>query len=330
MRFMNAIDRLTRARAILTAEAEGLQQVAAQLDENFATLVDDCLQCRGRIILMGMGKSGLVGRKITATLQSLATPAYFLSPAEGFHGDLGLVQDGDLVLLISNSGTTEELLQLLPSLRRRQVRLVALTGRPDSTLARACDLVCHIGVPAEADPHNLVPSTSTTALMAFGDALAIVLFEERGLSAADFAQFHPGGTLGKRLLLRVEDVMHDGATAAILPVASTFGQAIDALTRTHLGAIMLQHPDGRLAGFLTDGDVRRTLDRSRDRTIEATFALPVREVMTANPKRAYPNELASVVLERMRERQHQQAPVVDDEDRVLGLIRLLDLLQAGL
>lgn len=327
---MTPDSRLLRARAILAAESEGLRHVADRLDDSFSTLVDRCLSCEGRIILMGMGKSGLVARKITATLQSLATPAYFLSPAEGFHGDLGLIQSSDLVLLISNSGTTEELINLLPSLKKLGVVLVALTGRPDSTLGRACDVVCDLAVPSEADAHNLVPSTSTTALMAFGDALALVLFEERGLTATDFAQFHPGGALGRRLLLRVEDVMHKESSAAILGVDATFGQAIDALTRTHLGAIMLRDTEGRLAGFLTDGDVRRTLDRSRERTIEATFAMPVSDAMTPNPKRAYPNELASVVLDRMRERQHQQAPVVDDDDKVVGLIRLLDLIQAGL
>lgn len=321
---------LERARAILRAEREGLDHVAAKLDAAFAELIALCLNCTGRVILMGMGKSGLVGRKITATLQSLGTPAYFLSPAEGFHGDLGLIQRGDLVLLLSNSGSTEELINLLPSLRQLGVPLVALTGRPGSTLARACHLVVDIGVPAEADAHNLAPTTSTTALMAVGDALAVILFEARGGTATDFAQYHPGGTLGKRLLLRVEDLMHRGEAAPVVEADATFGDAVQVLTRTHLGAVIVRQTAGTLAGFLTDGDVRRTFDARRDQTIAATFALPVKDVMTRNPARAYPEELASAVLERMRERQHQQAPVVDSADQVVGLIRLLDLVQAGL
>ncbi|MEO7994223.1 MAG: KpsF/GutQ family sugar-phosphate isomerase [bacterium] len=319
-----------RARAIILAEAEGLAHVAAKLDGGFEKLLEAILACPGRIILTGMGKSGLVGRKITATLQSLGTPAYFLNPAEGFHGDLGLVQHSDLVILLSNSGATEELLNLLPSLRQRGVTLVALTGNAQSTLARACHLVCDLGVPREADLHDLAPTTSTTALLAFGDALAVVLFERRGLTPADFAAWHPGGTLGKRLLLRVEDLMHGGEACPIVPAEATFGAAVDELSRKHLGAVMVVDGAGALAGFLTDGDVRRIFDQTQERTIAECFASPITGLMTRNPRVAHPNELASVVLEQMRDRQHQQSPVVDDMGRVVGLVRLLDLIRAGL
>jgi len=324
------IDTLTRAREIIRAEMTGLEHLASNLDGSFEALVQAVLDCRGRVILTGMGKSGLVARKIVATLQSLATPAYFLSPAEGIHGDLGLLQQGDLVLLISNSGTTEELINLLPSLRMLGVTLVAITGRPESTLARACHIVCNVGVPHEADAANLVPTTSTTALMAFGDALGLVLFELRGLTEHDFAVFHPGGALGKRLLLRVGDLAHTGEDCPCVPVRATFGMAVEELTRKHLGAVVVQHRDGTVAGFLTDGDVRRIFERTRHKTIDECFRQPVSELMTKDPKVVYPNELASVVLERMRERQHQQAPVVDDNGKVLGVIRLLDLVAAGL
>lgn len=318
------------AKDVISKEIESLIRVKDEIDANFEKAVNLILNIRGRLIITGIGKSGIVGRKIAATMASTGTPAYFLHPAEGFHGDLGFILPDDVVMLISNSGETEEIINLLPSIKKIGVKLISITAKRECTLARKSDVALITGSVGEADPLNLVPTSSTIASMALGDALAIALLVRRGFAKGDFAQFHPGGSLGRKLLLRLADLAFEGDDAPLVNEKALFKDAHYVLMKKHLGAVCVVDSKKILKGIITDGDVRRLLEREKNMTIEEIMNLKVKDVMTKNPKRLHRDTLAVEGLAFMHSHMISQLPIVDDKDRVTGLVRLLDLTRAGL
>ena len=317
---------LALARRVLGLEAEAIRAVAERLDARFLDAVDVLYRCRGRVIVTGMGKSSHVGRKIAATLASTGTPAYFLHPAEGVHGDLGMVARDDVVLAVSNSGETGEVLALLPVIKRLCVPLVLLTGDPASSLARQSDVVLDAGVPEEACPMNLTPTSSTTAALALGDALAMALFEMRGLGPEDYAAVHPAGSLGWKSLFRVSDLMHTGDAVPCVADTATMKQAIEEMTAKQLGMTTVTDAQGRLVGIVTDGDLRR-LQLAGGALLDRTVA----ECMTKNPSRVSRDELAVRALDAMEA--HEPGPITslvitDALGRPEGVIHLHDILRA--
>jgi len=315
---------IARAREVLATEAAAIQALARRLDGGFVDACRLILACDGHLIVTGMGKSGHIGHKLAATLASTGTPAFFVHPAEASHGDLGMIRSGDVIVALSNSGETAEVVNLLPVIKRIGVGLIAMTGNPDSSLARHADVHLDTSVDREACPLGLAPTASTSAQLAMGDALAIALLEARGFTADDFARSHPGGTLGKRLLLHIADVMHGEADLPVIAPDQTISEAIVIMTRGRLGLCAVIDDERRVAGILTDGDLRRGLDDSGD--IRTT---PVRELMTADPQTIGPNELAASAVELMQARRIQGLLVVDDEHRLVGALNFQDLLQAG-
>ncbi len=315
-------DWLALGREVLEVEAEGLARVRERLGEGFERALRLLASCRGRVVVTGLGKSGLVGRKIAATLSSTGTPAFFLHPVEGAHGDLGMLRGDDVALAISNSGETDELNAILPAMRSVGVRVVAITT-PGSSLARLADEVVDAGVEREACPMNLAPTASTTAALAVGDALAVCLIHWHQFSSDDFQRCHPGGSLGQRLRLSIADLMHTGDIPAAID-DTPFGQALERLNAGGLGALALTGPDGRLTGILTDGDVRRAVCNGK-----ADSSLPVSEVMTKAPSAASPGHSAAQVLDLMEERAITVVPVVDEQGRLAGMVHLHDLLGKG-
>jgi arabinose-5-phosphate isomerase len=312
---------LERGRRVLRLECEALAEVERRLDERFARAVELIATSSGRVIVAGVGTSGLIGRKIAATFTSTGTPATFLHPVDSVHGDLGIVGDDDVAILISKSGETDELVGLLQHLKRFGVRTIALTGVAESTLARLCDVSLDAWVREEACPHDLAPTTSTTAALALGDALAVALLEERGFRREDFARLHPGGSLGRQLLTRVDEIMiTDGIPT--LPIDATMREAVVLLAQKRGIAIVL---DGdRLAGVLTGGDLARLIERAPD-----PLRVAVRDVMTASAKVATMGELGSAVVYRMEQHGIMAMPVLDENRRVRGVIHLHDLMRAG-
>lgn len=312
---------LKLAERVLRIEAEGILGLVPRLDERFLRALEILRDCRGRVVVTGIGKSGIAGRKVAATLASVGTPALFLHSAEGVHGDIGMVARGDVALAISNSGETEEILALLPAIKRLGVPLVVLTGNPNSTLARNGDAVLDVGVAEEACPMNLVPTSSTIAALAMGDALAMALLELRGVEPEDFAVVHPGGNLGRRFL-KVEDLMHVGEAVPIVSEETPMADAILEMTGKRLGATTVVDAAGRLSGIITDGDLRRALQKDRQ-----VFRKVAREVMSLNPKTIGRSELATKALEVMERHAITQLIVVDDR-RPAGIIHLHDILRA--
>jgi arabinose-5-phosphate isomerase len=306
-------------RKLIEVEAAAVAALAGRLDRDFDRVVEALLACRGRVLVTGMGKSGIVARKIAATLASTGTPAHFLHPAEAIHGDLGMVAEGDLVLALSNSGETAELLRLLETIRRLGASLVALCGRSDSSLARAADLSLDVSVPEEGCPIGLAPMASTAATMAMGDALAAALMTRKGFGIEDFARFHPGGRLGRQLL-RVEALMHAGEDMPSVALGTPMREAILEMTRKKLGCTAVVDGRGRLAGLVTDGDLRRLMQRESD-----PLELPVDEVMTPGPVTIDPEALASGALKIMEERKITMLPVVGEQDELIGLLQIHDL-----
>jgi len=322
------VDVLDEARRVLAVEQAAIAHVAEKLDAAFGEAVDLLLACTGKVVVSGLGKSGLIGRKIAATLASTGTPAIFLHPSEGLHGDLGVLIRGDVAVLISNSGETEETVKIIPSIKRINIPIVALTGQPDSTLGRAANVVIDVGVPEEACPNVLVPTASTTALLAVGDALSVVLLEERGLSREDFATLHPGGTIGRRLLLTVGDIMHAGDTQPRARPETSMREAIVEMTTTGLGGLNVVDGAGHLVGILTDGDLRRALAQHMSTLLERTVC----ELMTRDPITIGPEALGVDAIRKMEDRPSQISvlPVVDGDGLALGLVRLHDLVRAGI
>lgn len=316
-------DWLMRGKAVLDIEIEALQSVRQRLGESFSAAVELLATCPGRVIVTGIGKSGLVGRKIAATLSSTGTPACFLHPVEGAHGDLGAVREKDVVIAISNSGRTDELNAILPALRSLGTKIIALTAGLDSPLAGLSDLVIDCHVPREACPLDLAPTSSTTAALALGDALAVCLIELKRFTPGDFRKYHPGGALGQRLALNVADIMHTDD----LPVVSseaTVEQALAALDTGRLGAVVLVDASGTLAGILTDGDIRRSVrNGGLDR------AAGVKTIMTANPRYARPEQSAAELMDIMEQRAITVLPVVDASLALVGVVHLHDLLGKG-
>jgi arabinose-5-phosphate isomerase len=311
---------LDTARRVLKIEAQAIQDVLARLDASFERAVDVLFECKGRVVVTGMGKSGLIGRKISATLSSTGTPAFFLHAAEALHGDLGMLARGDAMLGVSYGGETEEIVGLLETLKRLEVPLVTLTGKIHSTLAEASDVALDVSVREEACSLNLAPTASTTVAMAVGDALAVSLLERRGFRPDDFAALHPAGRLGKKLL-RVEHKMHAGDALPRVYAATPMPDVIHEMSRKGLGMTTVLEPDGRLAGILTDGDLRRLMEKHRGATLEMTAGA----CMTRSAQTIGPHVLASVALNLMEKRKITSVVVVDEAKGVLGVVHLHDL-----
>ncbi|MCA1926406.1 MAG: KpsF/GutQ family sugar-phosphate isomerase [Thiobacillus sp.] len=317
-------DLLALARRVLDIEADALRLMSQRLDDDFAHAVALILACTGRVVVTGMGKSGHVGGKIAATLASTGTPAFFMHPGEASHGDLGMITHDDVVLALSNSGESGEIVSIVPLIKRRGAKLVAMTGNPASTLAKAADAHLHTGVDKEACPLNLAPTASTTAALAMGDALAVALLDARGFSADDFARTHPGGSLGRRLLVHVHDVMHSGDALPKVGLDATLKAALFEMTRKGLGMTAIVDDAGHVAGLFTDGDLRRVLERPLD-IQQARIA----DLMTRNPKTIRADELAVAAVEKMDTLKINGLLVVDDSGALVGALNMHDLLKAG-
>jgi arabinose-5-phosphate isomerase len=319
-----SFDFASSGRRVLALESRGLDAVAARIDGAFTAACTLLLDGRGRVVCIGMGKSGHIARKIAATFASTGTPAFYVHPGEAGHGDLGMITDADVVLALSNSGETDELLMLLPVLKRQGNRLIAMTGRPNSTLARQADVHLDVSVPAEACPLALAPTTSTTAALALGDALAVALLEARGFTADDFARSHPAGALGRRLLLHITDVMHSGDDVPRVHADATLSEALVEMSRKRLGMTAVVDDAGCLLGLFTDGDLRRTLD---DAAIDLRQAR-IDAVMTRTPKTIGTDALAVEAAQLMETHQINALLVIDPQRRVVGALNIHDLLRA--
>jgi len=314
---------LALAAQTFEIEARALSALAARQGDGFVRAVRAMLECKGRVIVMGMGKSGHVGRKIAATLASTGTPAFFVHPAEASHGDLGMVQPGDVLLAISNSGESEEFAVLLPALKRLSLTLVAMTGNVESTLARHADIVLSSQVDQEACPLNLAPTTSTTAQMALGDALAVALLDARGFRAEDFARSHPGGSLGRKLLMHVADLMRSGDDVPRVGPQATFGEVLREMTGKGLGFTAVVDGGQRVLGIFTDGDLRRLIERGAE-----LRGLSAQQVMHAAPKRIRADALAVDAADLMEQHRITSVLVVDERGRLVGALNSNDLMRA--
>lgn len=321
---IDAADILELGRRTLIIEADAVRALTDRLDTAFLRAVDACLNCTGRVVVSGMGKSGHIGRKISATLASTGTPAFFMHPAEASHGDLGMITAQDVVLALSNSGESPELVSILPLIKRKGARLIAMTGNPQSTLAREADIHLDAGVAQEACPHNLAPTASTTAALALGDALAVATLFARGFTAEDFARTHPGGSLGRRLLVHVCDLMHKGEALPVVTETASLKEALLEMTRKGLGMTAVVDAEGQLTGIFTDGDLRRLLDRDVD-----VRALTIREVMTRSPRTIAEDVLAVEAVRLMQEAKVNGLLTVDAQGRLTGALNMHDLLRAG-
>lgn len=310
--------------SVLELEAEAVRNLVTRVDDDFVTACRHMLTCKGRIIVVGMGKSGHVGGKIAATLASTGSPAFFVHPGEAHHGDLGMVTTKDVVLALSNSGETSEIITILPLIKRLGVPLIALTGNTLSTIAQAATVNINVAVHKEACPLNLAPTSSTTAALAMGDALAIALLEARGFTEEDFARSHPGGRLGRRLLLLIDDIMHTGSRVPSVTEDAALREALMEMSQKGLGITTILDADGRLAGVFTDGDLRRSLDKGID--IHTTR---VTDVMTRGARTLQPGALAAEALQIMERHRINAIPVVDDDLRVTGVLNMHDLLRSG-
>jgi arabinose-5-phosphate isomerase len=319
------LDEVTRlGREVLDIEAEAVLALRQRVGPEFALACRYCLECRGRVVVTGMGKSGHIAGKIAATLASTGTPAFFVHPGEASHGDLGMITATDVVLAISNSGETPEILTILPLIKRLGVRLIAMTGRPGSTLATAADAHLHVGVDKEACPLNLAPTASTTATLAMGDALAVALLHRRGFTREDFAMSHPGGQLGRRLLLHVRDIMRTGERVPRVAPDLVVSEGLFEISRKGLGMTAVVDDSDRVLGIYTDGDLRRTLDARHDLTTTR-----IGEVMTRNVKTVRGEMLAAEAVRMMEAHSITALLVVDPGDRLVGAFNVHDLLQAG-
>jgi arabinose-5-phosphate isomerase len=313
---------LELARRVLTIEADAVRALVERIDDRFLAAIALILDRQGRVLVSGMGKSGHIARKIASTLSSTGTPAYFMHPAEASHGDVGMIQAGDVFIAISHSGESEELVTILPSIKRRGARLIALTGRPGSTLAKQADVLLDAAVAQEACPLNLAPTASTTAALALGDALAVALLDARGFSADDFHRSHPGGALG-RLLAHVSDVMRKGDEVPRVPHTATLHEAILEVTRGRMGMTAVMDTHGKVCGIFTDGDLRRALEKNVD-----VAAVRVADVMTAHPRTIAADAIAAEVVQLMEKHKINQMLVVDQAGALLGALNMHDLFRA--
>jgi arabinose-5-phosphate isomerase len=317
-------DLLQLARQVLDIEADAVRNLSLRLDERFTDAVQLMLSCRGRVVVSGMGKSGHIGSKIAATLASTGTPAFFMHPGEASHGDLGMIAPDDVVLALSNSGESAEIVTIVPLIKRRGAKLISMTGNPASTLAREADVHLNAAVDKEACPLNLAPTASTTAALALGDALAVALLDARGFSADDFARTHPGGSLGRRLLVHVRDVMHSGDELPRIGLDAPLKTALLEMTRKGLGMTAIVDGAGKVVGIFTDGDLRRALEHELD-----LHHAQVARLMSANPKTIGPDELAVAAVEKMDTLKINGLLVVDPDNTLVGALNMHDLLKAG-
>ena len=313
------------ARAVIETEAKAVTDLAERIGNEFIQACQFMYDCKGRIVVLGMGKSGHIGDKIAATLASTGSPAFFVHPGEASHGDMGMITKDDTVLALSNSGETAEITTILPLIKRLGVPLIALTGNPDSSLAKAADAHLDVSVEKEACPLGLAPTSSTTAALVMGDALAVSLLEQRGFTADDFALSHPGGALGRRLLLHIDDIMHTGDTIPIVSESVSLSDALLEMTQKGLGMTAIIDANGKMAGIFTDGDLRRVLDHGVVNVHETNIA----DVMTRDCKTAQARQLAVETLHMMEEFKISSLIVVDDSNKPVGAMNMHDLLRAG-
>ncbi len=318
---------LKHAQDVLRMEAEAILELVPRVDANFAAAISLILECSGRTVITGMGKSGIIGRKMAATFASTGTPSFYLHPAEGIHGDLGMVTADDVVIALSNSGETGEILNILPSLRRIGAKIIAMVGNANSTLAKNADVVLDVGVEKEACPLGLAPTSSTTAALAYGDAIALALLQKRNFTASQFAVFHPGGSLGRKLLLTVGNIMHKGDENPLVSVDTTVQEALFVITDKGLGAVSVVDEEGKMLGVLTDGDIRRGLSKGVD-----FLQRSVADLMTKAPKYITADKLAAQALHLMESNQPKPItvlPVLDENKVVIGLLHMTDLVRQG-
>jgi arabinose-5-phosphate isomerase len=311
-------------RKVIALEAEAVAKLADRIDTEFERACETLLACAGRVVVVGMGKSGHIGGKIAATLASTGTPAFFVHPGEASHGDLGMITPDDVVLAISNSGSTAEILTILPIIKRMGVKLISMTGNIDSELGQQSDVALNVGVEKEACPLNLAPTASTTVTLAMGDALAVALLKSRGFTEEDFARSHPGGQLGRRLLLYVKDIMHSGDQLPVVDENTSLREALLEMSGKGLGMTAIVNQAQQLVGIYTDGDLRRTLEQGTD-----VYSASIREVMTSNPVTVREDRLAAEAVQLMRDRKINGLFVVDASHRVLGALNMQDLLREG-
>lgn len=320
---MNPSKLLDLARAVLENEADSVRTLSGRLDDGFVQACTFLLQCKGRVVVTGMGKSGHIGNKIAATLASTGTPSFFVHPGEASHGDLGMITDQDVVVALSNSGETDEILTILPIIKRLGVPLIAMTGRPQSTLATNANVHLDISVKEEACPLGLAPTSSTTATLAMGDALAVAVLESRGFTAEDFARSHPAGALGRRLLLHVGDIMHSGDALPAVHENASLRETVLEMTRKRLGMTAIVDGDNKVLGVFTDGDLRRCFDQGTD--LQATT---ISAVMTRNPTSLHAEQLAEEALRTMESRNINGVLVTDEAGHLVGALNMLDLVHA--
>ena len=313
----------TLGKAVIETEQVALSALAKRIDNKFVDACNIILGCSGRVVVTGMGKSGHIANKIAATLASTGTPSFFVHPGEASHGDLGMITPNDVVIALSNSGETDEIVALLPVIKRLNTPLITLTGNPDSTLAKTSNINIDVSIKKEACPLGLAPTSSTTAALAMGDAIAIALLEVRGFSEDDFALSHPGGTLGRRLLLRVDDIMHTGEDIPKVNENATLGEALIEMSKKGLGVTSIVNNDGTVLGVFTDGDLRRTLDSGVD-----FKSCHVKDVMTKNGKEIPANSLAASALALMETHRINALVVIDEENKLVGMLNMHDLLRA--
>ncbi len=314
------------AKRVLKTEAEAIYTLIEKLGSNFERAVEIIYESTGKVVVTGMGKSGLVGKKIAATLASTGTPAFFLHPAEAGHGDLGMVTSNDVIIAISNSGETEEIVGLIPFLKRFNLHLISVTGNPESTLSRAADVTLDVSVKEEACPLGIVPTASTTATMAMGDALAVALLMKRGFKKEDFAFFHPGGSIGKKLLITVKDLMHTGDAIPKVFLGTPMSKTVIEMSSKRLGHTLVLDNDSKVAGIITDGDLRRGIEKWGGKLFELT----AEKVMTRNPKTVSEKELAAKALSIMESSSITSLVVPDGYGRAIGIIHLHDILRQGI
>ncbi len=320
----NSTSYTSSALRVIGMERDAVAVLADRIDESFSKACDTLLACKGRVVVTGMGKSGHIGNKIAATLASTGTPAFFVHPGEASHGDLGMITAGDVVIALSNSGTTGELITILPLLKLLAVPVIALTGNPDSELATAADVHLNVGVAEEACPLNLAPTSSTTVTLVMGDALAIALLEARGFTANDFALSHPGGALGRRLILKIDSIMHTGDSIPKITLGSALSSALLEMSSKTLGMTTVVDQDGVLAGIFTDGDLRRAIDRGID-----IHQCPIDDIMTSNCRTIKPGMMAAEALRIMEDNKITVLVAVNDSGQPVGVIHTHDLLKAG-
>lgn len=314
---------LDTAKRVLQLEADAILNMCDTLDDNFSKAIELLLNCTGRVVLSGIGKSGHIAGKIAATLASTGTPAFFLHPAEAAHGDLGMTTADDVLIALSNSGESAELLALFPSLRRKGVKIIAMTARAQSSLAREADIFLYAGANKEACPLNLAPTASTTASLALGDAIAVALLEARGFKEEDFALSHPGGALGKKLLVRVQDLMHQHDARPMVSPQTPLREALLEMSKKGLGLTAIVHETHELMGIFTDGDLRRALDKN------TPLSTPIQDIMNPTPRTILPHKLAAEAVQRMQNERILSLAVCDEARKLLGILTMHDVLRAG-